>query len=128
MFEMVIYVLYFSLSRSNRRLQEFQSTCRQGMIRTVASTDAAITNMHFLFITTFIGDSEVEIICILWLNVGRRKPEALKPSFIFNLFTAFKCSKFLFSKLKCSYFIKNPSKVIRFFSKISNYVIIFLYL
>ena len=62
MFEMIIYVLYFSLSRNNRRLQEFQSTCRQVIIPTVASTDATITNMHFLFVTTFIGDSEDQII------------------------------------------------------------------
>ena len=58
MFEMIICILYFSLSRNNRRLQEFQSTNRQGIIRTVVSTDAAVTNMHFLFVTTFIGDSE----------------------------------------------------------------------
>ena len=57
MFEMIICVLYFSLSRNNRRLQEFQSTYREGIIRTVASTDAAVTNIHFLFVTTFIGDS-----------------------------------------------------------------------
>ena len=55
---MIIYILYFSLSRNNRRLQEFQSACRQGIIRTVASTDTAITNIHFLFVTTFFGDSE----------------------------------------------------------------------
>ena len=54
---MIICVLYFSLSRNNRRLQEFQSTYREGIIRTVASTDAAVTNIHFLFVTTFIGDS-----------------------------------------------------------------------
>ena len=58
MFEMIICILYFSLSRNNRRLQEFQSTYHQGIIRTVASTDAAVTNMHFSFVTTFIGDSE----------------------------------------------------------------------
>ena len=57
MFEMIIYILHFTLSRSNRNLQEFQSTCRQRITRTVASTDAAINNMHFLFFTTFIGDS-----------------------------------------------------------------------
>ena len=55
--EMIIYILHFTLSRNNRSLQEFQSTCRQGITRTVASTDAAINNMHFLFFTTFIGDS-----------------------------------------------------------------------
>ena len=48
MFEIIIYVLKFSLSRNNRSLQEFQSTCRQGITWTVASTDATITNMHFL--------------------------------------------------------------------------------
>ena len=45
----------------------------------------------------------------------RRKAEALKPSFIFNVFTALKCSKCNFSKLKCSYILKNPNKVICFF-------------
>ena len=55
---MIIYILHFSLSRNNRSLQEFQSTCRQGVTWTAASTDAAITNMHFLFFTTFIDDSE----------------------------------------------------------------------
>ena len=57
-FEMIIYILCFSLLRNIRRLQEFQSTYRQRTIRTVASTDAAVTDMHFLFVTTFIGDSE----------------------------------------------------------------------
>lgn len=47
MFEIIIYILHFSLSRYNRSLQEFQLTCRQGATWTVASTDAAITNMHF---------------------------------------------------------------------------------
>ena len=55
---MIIYVLHFSLSKNNRCLQQFQSTCCQGVTWTVASTDAAITNMRFLFFTTFIGDSE----------------------------------------------------------------------
>ena len=58
MFEKITCILYFSLPRNNRRLQEFQSTYRQGIIRTVASTDAAVTNMYFLFVRTFIGDSE----------------------------------------------------------------------
>ena len=58
MFEMIICILYFSLSRNNRRLQEFQSTYHQGIILTVASSDAAVTNMHFLLVTTFTGDSE----------------------------------------------------------------------
>ena len=55
---MIIYILHFSLLKNNRSLQEFQSTCRQGVTWTVASIDTAITNMHFLFFTTFIGDSE----------------------------------------------------------------------
>ena len=55
---MIIYILHFSLSRNKRSLQEFQSTCRQGMTWTAASTDAAITNMNFLFLTAFICDSE----------------------------------------------------------------------
>ena len=50
MFEIIIYILHFSLSRNNRSLQEFQSNCRQGITWTVASTDAAITNMHFLLV------------------------------------------------------------------------------
>ena len=58
MFEMILYILHFSLPKNDRRLQEFQSTCHQWIIWTVASTDAAITNMLFLFVTTFIGDSE----------------------------------------------------------------------
>ena len=57
MFEMVIYILHFSLLRNNKSLQEFQSTCRQGITRTVTSTETAITNMHFLFFTTIIGNS-----------------------------------------------------------------------
>ena len=55
---MIIDILHFSLSRNKRSLQEFQSTCRQGVTWTAASTDAAIPNMHVLFFTTFIGDSE----------------------------------------------------------------------
>ena len=43
---------------NNRSLREFKSTCCQGVTWTAASTDAAITNMHFLFFTTFIGYSE----------------------------------------------------------------------
>ena len=57
-FEMISYILHLSLSKNNSSLQEFQPTCRQGVIWTVASTDEAITNMHFLIFTTFIGDSE----------------------------------------------------------------------
>ena len=49
MFEMNIYILHFSLSKNNRSLQEFQSTCRQRITWTVDSTDAAITNIYFLF-------------------------------------------------------------------------------
>ena len=49
MVEMMIYILRFRLSRNNRSLQEFKSTCRQGITWTVASTDQAITKMHFLF-------------------------------------------------------------------------------
>ena len=49
MLEMIIYILHFSLSKNNRSLQEFQSTCRQGITWTVASSDAAIINMNFLF-------------------------------------------------------------------------------
>ena len=55
---MIIHILHFSLPKNNRSLQEFQSTCHQGVTWTVASIDAAITNMHFWFFTTFIGDSE----------------------------------------------------------------------
>ena len=49
MFEMIICILYFSLSRNNRRLPEFQSTYRQGVIR----TDAAVTIMHFFICYNF---------------------------------------------------------------------------
>ena len=49
MFEMIICISDFSLLRNNRSLQEFQSTCCQGITFTVASSDAAITNMHFYF-------------------------------------------------------------------------------
>ena len=49
MFERITYILHFSLSRNNRSLQEFQSTCPQGITWNVASTDTAIINMHFLF-------------------------------------------------------------------------------
>ena len=55
MFEMINYILYFSLSRNNRRLQEFQSTYRQGIIRTVAYTDAAVTNMHFYLLQLLLA-------------------------------------------------------------------------
>ena len=48
MFEIIIYIVHFSLSGNNRNLQEFQSTCHQGITWTVASTDAVVTNMHFL--------------------------------------------------------------------------------
>ena len=48
MFQMIIYTLHFSLSRNNRSLQEFQSTCCQAITGTVASSEAAIINMHFL--------------------------------------------------------------------------------
>ena len=47
MLGMIIYILHFSLPRNNRSLQEFQSAYRQGITWTVASSDAAITNMHF---------------------------------------------------------------------------------
>ena len=57
-FEMIIHILHFSLPKNNKGLQEFQSTCRQGVTWTLASTDAAITNMLFFFFLTFIGDSE----------------------------------------------------------------------
>ena len=48
MFEMIIFILHFSLSRNNKSRQEFQSTCPQKITRTVASTDTAITNVHLL--------------------------------------------------------------------------------
>ena len=54
-----------------------------------------------------------------------RKPKALKLSFIFNVFTAFKFLKFYFSKLKCIFL--NFAKLIYFIkviSKIYDYVII----
>ena len=50
---MIIYILHFNLSRNKRSLQEFQSTCRQGIIWTAASTDAAITNMNFFIFYNF---------------------------------------------------------------------------
>ena len=55
---MIIYILHLSLSTNNRSLQEFQSTCRQGVTWTATSTDAAFTNMHCLFFTFSIGDFE----------------------------------------------------------------------
>ena len=60
MFEMIICISDFSLLRNNRSLQEFQSTCCQGITFTIASSDAAITNMHFYFFlkTNIAGDSE----------------------------------------------------------------------
>ena len=54
MFEMIICIPDFSLLRNNRSLQEFQSTCCQGITFTVASSDAAITNMHFYFFLKLI--------------------------------------------------------------------------
>ena len=47
MFEMIIYIFFILAYQGS--LQEFQSTCCQGVTWTVASSDAAITNMHFLF-------------------------------------------------------------------------------
>ena len=104
MFEMIIYISYLGLSRNNRRLQEFQSTFHQGIIRIVASTAAGVTNMH------------------------GRNPEAQKPSFIFNVFTAFKTSKFHFSKLKCSYILKIPNKAICFLPKYPIMLSFFLFM
>ena len=49
MVEMIIYILHFSSSRNNRSLQEFQSTCSQGITWTVASSGATIINMRVLF-------------------------------------------------------------------------------
>ena len=44
MFEMIIFILHFSLSRNNKSRQEFQSTCPQEI------THTAITNVHlFVF-------------------------------------------------------------------------------
>lgn len=61
MFEMIIYILHFSLLRNNRTLQEFQSTCRQWITWTVAPTKAAIASMHFLFfvLTNVVDNPEV---------------------------------------------------------------------
>ena len=87
MFEKIISILYFSLSRNNRSLQEFQSTCRQGITWTVASTDAAITNMHFLF---FFITSIVEMVCIvLRLNVGKKKTRSAEMFSQFSNFQSF---------------------------------------
>lgn len=41
-----------SLLSNNSSLQEFQSTCRQEITWTVVSTDAAITNVHFVSVIT----------------------------------------------------------------------------
>ena len=70
MFEMIIYISHFSLSRDNRSLQEFQSTCRQGVTWVVASTDAGITNTQFLF---FFITNIVDVFIVLRLNVGKKK-------------------------------------------------------
>ena len=94
MFGMNIYILYFSLSRNNRRLQEFQSTYHQGIIRTVASTDAAVTNMHFFFATTFI-------LCYnLRGKEEKKKARSIEAFVYFQCFHSFQLFKVSLLKIK----------------------------
>ena len=127
---MIIYILHFSISRNKRSLQEFQSTCRQGITWTVAFTDAAITNMHFLFFTTFICDSEGLICILLRLNTGKKKAIRTEAFIYFQCFHSFQIFKVSFLKIKMqlAIFLKIPEVIcfINVFSKISNYVIISL--
>ena len=76
MFEMIIYILHFSLSRNNRSLQKFQSTCRQGITWSFYWRSYYHYYQHafFFFVTNIVDDSEWQKICIvLRLNVGKKK-------------------------------------------------------
>ena len=101
-----------SLLSNNSSLQEFQSTCRQEITWTVVSTDAAITNVHFVStITNNAGNFERQKLCILLrLNVGKKKARSTETIF----YRVFKLSLLKITNVICFIFFPKYSIMLSF--------------